>query len=108
MRGFWLNPKHVSGQFQYLTNCEPLDQKIEENLRNFLSKPFMTIYYSVANVFCEGHLEVYILDADSSMETRKALRDMELVCEVDMQGSQTLKDLHLIVRLMKIFSIFKY
>ena len=68
----------------------------------------MTIYYSVANVFCEGHLEVYILDADSSMETRKALRDMELVCEVDMQGSQTLKDLHLIVRLMKIFSIFKH
>ena len=37
------------------------------------------------------------MDVDNSVETRKDLRDIELVCEVDMLGSKTLRDLHILV-----------
>ena len=42
-----------------------------------------------------------MLDVDSSMETRKSMRDIKLVCDVEMQGSTTLSDLHLLVSYMQ-------
>ena len=44
-----------------------------------------------------GHLDVYIRDVDKSVDARRELREIELVCEMDMNGSRTLRDLHLLV-----------
>ena len=46
-----------------------------------------------------SHLEIYLMDADSSSESRKNLRDIELVCEGELNGSSTLRDLHILVRI---------
>ena len=39
------------------------------------------------------------MDVDGSLESRKDLRDIEIVCETDLQGSRLLRDLHILVRL---------
>ena len=44
-----------------------------------------------------GHLEVYLMDVDKSVESRKNLRDIETVCETELQGSTLLRDLHILV-----------
>ena len=40
-------------------------------------------------------------DMDKSVEFQKNLRDMELVCEMEMMGSTTLKDLHILVSIVE-------
>ena len=44
-----------------------------------------------------GHLEIYLMDVDSSVEMRTNLRNIELVCEADLEGSTLLRDLHILV-----------
>ena len=43
---------------------------------------------------------------DTSIDTRKSLRDMKLVCDLEMQGSTTLRDLYLLVCLYLIFLVY--
>ena len=40
-------------------------------------------------------------DMDKSVEFQKNLRDMELVFEMEMMGSTTLKDLHILVSIVE-------
>ena len=44
-----------------------------------------------------GHLDVYIRDVDKSVDARRELREIKLVCQMDMNGSRVLRDLHLLV-----------
>ena len=37
------------------------------------------------------------MDVDCSLESRKDLRDIEIVCETDLHGSKLLRDLHILV-----------
>ena len=37
------------------------------------------------------------MDVDGSLESRKDLRDIEIVSETDLQGSRLLRDLHILV-----------
>ena len=46
------------------------------------------------------------MDVDKSVEAKKNLRDIELVCETEMQGSTTLRDLHILVSNASIIFIF--
>ena len=90
-----MHPGHVAGQFKHLTDRDPLDNNIEKNLRTFLG--IQIPFDIVIAYFLLGHLEKYLLAMDTSIDTRKSLRDMKLVCDVEMQGSTTLRDLHLLV-----------
>ena len=54
-------------------------------------------HFVLLNYLIIGQLELYVMDADSSVDTRKGIRDMQMVCVTEMQGSSTLKDLHLLV-----------
>ena len=40
-----------------------------------------------------------MFDVDNSVETRQDLRDIELVCETEMQGNTLLRDLHILVHI---------
>ena len=37
-RGFWLDPRHVAGQFTYVTDSPSLNQNIEANFRTFIGR----------------------------------------------------------------------
>ena len=52
-------------------------------------------------MFIQGHLEIFLMDADRSIETKKNLQDIELICQVELQGSTILRDIHILV--MKIY-----
>ena len=52
-------------------------------------------------MFIQGHLEIFLMDADRSIETKKNLQDIELICQVEVQGSTILRDIHILV--MKIY-----
>ena len=48
-------------------------------------------------MFVQGHLEIFLMDADRCIETKKNLQDIELVCQVELQGSTILRDIHILV-----------
>ena len=53
-------------------------------------------------VFVLGHLELYVKDSDKSVEARRRLREIEAKCELELQGSTTLRDLHILVSIDRI------
>lgn len=78
-RGFFMDPRHLASHFEYLTGSSPLDDSIEANLKTHL-----------------GHLEEYLADANKTIEYKKKIQDIELVCEVEFGGSKVLKDIHIL------------
>ena len=51
--------------------------------------------------FTVGHLEEYLADANKTVEYKKKMEDIELVCEVEFSGSKLLKDIHILVGLIR-------
>ena len=47
--------------------------------------------------FPPDHLVIFLKDVDSSAGSKKRLMDIETVCETDLQGSTTLRDIHILV-----------
>ena len=45
-----------------------------------------------------GHLELYIKDVNKTIEMKKDMENIELVCATEFKGSKLLKYIHLIVR----------
>ena len=96
-RGFFEDSRHLGAHFQYMTDSPPLDQNIEENLKTFIGT--VRYYFESDNSFHfpPGHLDLFLKDVDRSVEAKKKLREIELVCETDLQGATTLRDLHILV-----------
>ena len=63
-------------------------------------------FFFVTLVLNLGHLELYVKDADKSVEARRQLRDIETKCEIELQGSTTLRDLHILVSIDRILVYF--
>ena len=57
-----------------------LGLKLSHNLFNFLD-----------------NLEKYLKEVNKTIEFKKKMEEIELVCHVEMNGSSTLKDLHVLV-----------
>ena len=58
-------------------------------------------FFVVTFAFNLGHLELYMKDTDNSVEARRRLREIESKCEIELQGSTTLRDLHILVSIPK-------
>ena len=43
------------------------------------------------------NLEIYLNETNKSVEHKKKMEDVELVCQVEFKGSTILKDLHILV-----------
>ena len=101
-RGFFEDSRHLGAHFQYMTDSPPLDQNIG-TVRD---------YFESDNSFHfpPGHLDLFLKDVDRSVEAKKKLREIELVCETDLQGATTLRDLHILVCLpgMALSSNYEY
>ena len=69
---------------------------------------FFRVGFFIGNLkqkrWISGHLETHLFDVDNSVETRKDLRDIELVCKTEMQGNTLLRDLHILVHLQVFIS----
>jgi hypothetical protein len=63
-------------------------------------------FFFVTLVLNLEHLELYVKDADKSVEARRQLRDIETKCEIELQGSTTLRDLHILVSIDRILVYF--
>ena len=63
-------------------------------------------FFFVTLVLNLEHLELYVKDADKSVEARRRLRDIETMCEIELQGSTTLRDLHILVSIDRILVYF--
>ena len=90
-----MDHRHLANQFSYVTDSPPLLENIENNFRTFMGGFFP--FFFVTLVLNLEHLELYVKDADKSVEARRRLRDIETKCEIELQGSTTLRDLHILV-----------
>ena len=79
-RGLFLDPRHLGNQFQYITNTAPLNDQIQKNLRNELDK-----------------MKKWLDSQHQTVEYAKKMQEIELVCQVEFNGSTTLRDLHVLV-----------
>ena len=77
--GFLKDHRHLSSHFAWLTAAEPLNQKVEENLYTQLD-----------------HLETYLRHKIQTLEFMQNMENVELVCEMELNGSRTFKDIHLL------------
>ena len=73
-----LNPSLLGSQFEYLTDCPPLNANIEKNLRTFLTD-----------------MELYLTKVNDSTQAVEDVKNVETVCELEFQGSTLFRDLHL-------------
>jgi len=76
---FWKDSRHLAGQFSYLSISAPLTRIVDEN--------FETQF---------GHLEEYLRDQNKTVEFHDQMEDIERTCQVESNGSLTLKYLHLL------------
>ena len=74
-----------------------MDQSVRDNLKTFIGKLFFLSCVLYGLCIISGHLELYLMDVDPSDETRTKLRNIELVCDTDLEGSTLLRDLHILV-----------
>ena len=44
-----------------------------------------------------GHLELYLRDVDKTVEAKRDMENIELVCDTEFNGSILLKNIHLLV-----------
>ena len=95
-RGFWEDPRHLGFHFQHVTETPPLNEKIQENLSTFLSTVDLCDFGNPQFLYL-GHLEIFLMDVHMSIESKKDLQNIELVCQTELQGSTTLRDLHILV-----------
>ena len=100
-RAFFKDERHLAYHFSYVTDVSPLNDEIQKNFATFMGK--CLTFFLLFLISMLGHLEVYLKDVDRSIESKKDLREIELVCEMEMNGSRTLKDLHLLVSIGGVF-----
>jgi len=81
-----MDERHLRLQFQYITNCQPLNSNIEENLRTSL-----------------GHLEKYLRDVFKTVEFKSELEKIELVCQLEFAGSTQFKDIFILRKVCEHF-----
>ena len=80
-----------------MTDTPPLNQNIEANLEAFIGTLLNVSSVIVFFTFISGHLEVFLMDVDKSIEAKQSIQDINLVCEVEFQGSTILRYIHIIV-----------
>jgi hypothetical protein len=97
-KGFWKDPRHLANQFAYLTGSPPLTKIVEENIVTQFGLYYKYSCYKLSEMSqFTGHLEVFLRDQVKTVEFKDHFENIERICQVDNNGSSTLKDIHLLV-----------
>eukprot|EP00092_Neocalanus_flemingeri_P087963 GFUD01111089.1.p1 GENE.GFUD01111089.1~~GFUD01111089.1.p1 ORF type:complete len:578 (+),score=143.83 GFUD01111089.1:34-1767(+) len=78
-KGFFLDWRHVAAHFSYLAESSSLTGKVEQNLKTQFD-----------------NLEIFLQDQVKTVEFREEFEKIEQVCQVEHNGSYTLKFIHLL------------
>ena len=89
--------RHAALHFSHLTNAEPLNRKIEENLTVHLGEEKGNIRIVKYGSQCLGYLETYLQHMINTVEFKTKLDNVEMTSQIHFRGSSQLKDITILV-----------
>ena len=91
-----MNDRHLANHFSYLTNSPPLNTNVEKHIKTQIGK-IQVIDLLLFSHIVSGYFEKFLEDQCRLVEYRDQMEAVEATCQLENNGSETLKYIHILV-----------